>query len=116
MENKKLDNEILNTKSQIDKIDNLIDNEKSRIKKLDSMQEDIMSISKSINQCIELLSQSIKGPNTESKYNDMRNSNKKAYINIATFLDNEVELSRKKINKLYDEKETLLKKSKNKEE
>lgn len=116
MENKKLDNEILNTKNQINRIDNLIDDEKIRIKKLDSMQEDIVSLSKSINRCIDLLSQSIKGPQSESKYNDMRNSNKKSYINIATFLDDEAELSRKKINKLYDEKETLLKESKNKEE
>jgi len=87
-----------------------------RIKKIDSMQEDIISLSKSMNQCIDLLSQSIKGPHTESKYNDMRNSNKKTYINITTFLDDEAELSRKKINKLFDEKETILKENKNKEE
>lgn len=116
MENKKLDNEILSTKSQIDRIDNQIDDEKMRLKKIDSIQEDIVSLSKSMNHCIDLLSQSIKGPHAENKYNDMRNANKKSYINIATFLDDEEELSRKKMNKLFDEKETLLKESKRKEE
>ena len=116
MDNKKLDNEMLEPKKEIERIDNLIDDEKLRIKKIDSMQEDIVSISKSMNQCIDLLSQSIKGPQTESKYNDMRNFNKKAYINISNFFDNETELSRKKINKLYDEKESILKEKKSKEE
>ena len=116
METKKLDNEVLDNKETLKKIDNLIENEKTKIKKLDVMHKDMIELSKSINRCVDLLSQSIKSQHSEIKYNDMRNINKKIYLNMASFLDDEEEQTRKKINKLYDEKDTILKENKNKEE
>ena len=100
MEKKTKDNKLLDNKKQIRQIDNLIDNEKNRLKKIDSMQESIVSVTKNMNQCIDLLSVSIKGTMNANLLNDMRDSNKTFYINMATTLDDESEISRKKINKL----------------
>lgn len=116
MEYKKIDNEILVKKNQIKQIDSLIDNEKNKIKKIDSMQENIVSISKSMNRCIDLISLSVKGSKTENMLNDMRQSNKLFYMNMSTLLDDENKISNKKINKLSEKKETIIKETNDKKE
>ena len=47
-----------------------------RIKNLSAMQENIDAISKNMNRCIDLLSQSIKGPKVNDKLNDIEKKNK----------------------------------------
>lgn len=116
MEHKQTDNKLLDNQKQIKQIDYLIDNEKNRLKKIDSIQESIVSVTKNMNQCIDLLSVSIKGKTNENLLSNLRDSNKIFYVNMATTLDDESEISRKKINKLSERKETIIKQTKNKKE
>ena len=67
-DNKIADNRIEKSKKKIAQIDESIDIEKNKLKKIDNIQEEFVSLNKSINRCIELLSSSIKGTKTPSLF------------------------------------------------
>lgn len=112
MDNKKIDNEIINTKAKINEIDDLIDNEKLKIKEIDDMQENVREINRGLNRCIDLLAKSIKGPNTSAMFQDMYDKNKSFYINMSSSLDEESLETRININKLYQQKDDIIKEEK----
>lgn len=114
MEHKKADNTTINLKQKINELNNMIEEEKKKIKKLDSMQEEITSLNKNMNKCIELLSKSIESPTKDNMLSDMYNSNKSLYRNLTSSLDEEAEVSKKIINKLSQEKDNLIKENKKK--
>lgn len=101
-------------KKRINEIDNQIDNEKKKIKKIDSIQEEVTALNKNLNKCIELLSISIKGEQKDKMLNDMYDKNKSFYINFSSTLDDEISITKKKINKLTEEKENIIKENKDK--
>jgi len=103
-------------KKRINKIDNKIDSEKQRIKKFDDIQEEVTTLNKNLNKCIELLSVSIKGKTKEKMLHDMFDKNKSFYANFSSTLDDEISLTKKNINKLNEEKENLIKQNKDKKE
>ena len=109
MDDKNIDNKILTTKEKINKIDNKLDIEKKRIKKLDNMQENVNSINKNINHCIYLLSKSVKGTNANHIFNDMYDTNNDVTKKMNKSIDEELALSKKGVNKLYEEKEKYIK-------
>ena len=111
-ETRKADNRIIENRQKINEVDNQIDDEKGRLEKLSTMQETIDSIAKNVDKCIELLSKSMKGPNTDSLFNDMYNSNKAFFKKASSNIESEETNSRKKINELYKEKEKILKDTK----
>ena len=108
-ENKRIDNRILTTKERINSIDEKLDNAKKRIRNLADMQENVESIAKSMNKCIDLLSKSVKGPKVNAKFNDMRNSNKLFLIKATASIEDETMTVRKSINELYKEKDMIIK-------
>ena len=108
---KKADNNILNYQNQINTLDNKIDNEKIIIKKIEKIQDDVVALTKSVDKCIDLLYKSIKGPTTNYEFDDMRNFNRKFLIETTNELDEETYQTQKKINKLTQEKEEILKHS-----
>lgn len=112
----KVDNKVVDIKTQITQLDNNINNEKKKIKKLDTIHEEITSLNKSLNKCLELLSKSMGGPSVKNMLNDMYDSNKSLYINLTNKIDDEIKISMKSINKLYGEKDRIIKESKQKGE
>lgn len=116
MEKKKADNRTVNTKQKIKEIDDRLDIERKKLQKLDDMREEIISLNKNMDKCIDLLAKSIKGPVTKSIFNDMYDSNKIFFIKANSAIDEENNISKKEINKLYQEKDKLIKENKEKEE
>lgn len=111
---RKIDNRVVTSKSRISAIDEKLDIEKKRIKNLSDMQDTVNSIAKSMERCIDLLSKSIRGPKTNNRFNDMRNSNKVFLRKATDSIEEESMAVRKKINELYKEKDTILKENRSK--
>lgn len=107
---KEADNTIIQRKQRINKIDDMVDIEKSKIKKYSDMQENYYSLSKNIDKCIDLISRSIKGPNTVAIFDEMQNDNRKQMIETTEMLDSKIKESKDKVNKLYSEKNELIQK------
>lgn len=116
MEEQKKESKTDYLKKRLNEIDNKIDSEKQKMKKIDDIQEEVNALNKNLNKCIELLSISIKGSQTSRKLNEMSNGNKSFYANFSSILDNEKGSSVKKINKLNDEKDNLIKETKKQKE
>lgn len=93
MDNKKADNVILKSKEKIDILDKEIYTKKSEIKKIDNMREEFISINKSVNKSLELLS-------TSTKNTGMLN---KMYEDNTMFI--------KKVNSLLSEKKLMIEKN-----
>ena len=83
------------------------------MQELNDMQESVNEIVDNINQCIELLSKSIKGPTTENMFNDMYNTNKNFGSNVSNNIENNQLEVRKRLNELYKEKDNILEENKN---
>lgn len=115
MNEKKADNIILSKKEKIDKIDDILEQEKKNTRKLENLQESFHALNGDILKCLELISKSIKGSNVENTLDDIRYSNNeilnKSYQNI----DSELKQIKKRVNKLYSEKEELIKEKDQKE-
>ena len=114
MNEKKADNTILPKKREINEIDNQLDAEKKHTKKLEKYQDDFHNLHKNMNNCLNLLSRSIKGPSTEVLIDDMRDSNETIYSKINENINVELKAIKKRVNKLYAKKEEIIMK-KNKE-
>ena len=115
IEKRKADNRLISTSKELDDYENQIEFEKNRLQELSDMQESVDAIADNINECIELLSKSIKGPNMENIFNDMHNSNKTFQIKTSANIENSLLDSRKKLNELYKEKEKILDDNKEKQ-
>jgi len=115
MDNKKADNQILNTKQKINNIDNKLDLEKKHLNKIDEMHQEINSLAKDINKCVELLSKSMKGPTVNNMFQDMENTNRTFYRRATMELEQEEINIKKNINKLYKEKDAIIKEERIKE-
>ena len=83
--------------------------EKKRLQKLDDMQEEIVALNKNLTKCIDLLSKSISGPVTNNVFNDMHNSNRLFYVKTSGIIDEESTNSKININRLYQEKDDVIK-------
>ena len=113
MEEKKADNRQITVKEKVNKIDDKLDTEKRKLQKLDDMQEELISLNKNLTKCIDSLSKSISGPITKNVFNDMHNSNRLFYIKTSNIIDEEATSSKRNINKLYQEKDEIIKEERN---
>lgn len=113
MEEKQADNRELTVKEKVNKIDDKLDAEKKRLQKLDDMQEEIVALNKNLTKCIDLLSKSISGPVTNNVFNDMHNSNRLFYVKTSGIIDEESTNSKININRLYQEKDDVIKEERN---
>lgn len=112
-DNKKIDNRIITSKEKIGIIDNKIDETKKKIKNLSDMQDNVVTIAKSMNKCIDLLAKSLSGPRINNKFSDMRNSNATFLRKASSSIEEEIMNHRKVINELYKEKDTIIKENRN---
>lgn len=110
MEEKKADNTILFKKKKINEIDDMLDLEKKNTKKLENLRENFCNLHKDMDKCIDLLSKSIKGKNVEIALSDMRASSEKLYNKTNENINIELKKIKKRVNKLYSQKEEIIKK------
>ncbi len=113
-EKRKADNQILNYDKEIEKVEEQIDIEQNKIQELSDMQESVDEIVDNINKCIELLSKSIKGPTTENMFSEMYATNKNFQTNVSTNIENNQIETRKRLNELYKEKESIFEENRTK--
>lgn len=116
MNDKRADNRININKEKIKNIDNRIDIEKDKLKKLDNIQDEFVSLNKSLNRCVELLSESIKGKKSNYMFEDMTNNNNNILKNVHSILDEEKTNTEKNLINLYSTKDQLEKENKKQKE
>lgn len=109
MDNKRIDNEIINTNKILNEIDGKIDIEKNRIRQIGDMQDNVREINRGFDRVIDILSRSIKGPNTDMMFDDMRDTSRLFYIEASSSLDEEALEIRNNVNKLYQQKDDIIK-------
>lgn len=112
MDNKRIDNEIINTNKILNEIDEKIDIEKNRIRQIDDMQDNVREINRGFDRVIDILSCSIKGPNTDMMFDEMRDTSRSFYIEASSSLDEEALEIRNNVNKLYQQKDDIIKEDK----
>ena len=96
------DNRIYATKAEIINIDNKIDNNKEKMRTLGTLEEGFVSLSKSVEKCVELLGASMKGNRIERKLADISDSNKMYLRNVMTNIDEQREDTKKELKELYN--------------
>lgn len=116
LDNKKADNFAYNKKKELNDLDDKIYDNKTKINKLIDMQETLVSLDLSVNKCIDLLSESVKGARCNAIYNDILETNRKNFYSSLDIIEKNVDTLRKNINDLIKEKEAKTKKQNNNEE
>lgn len=114
MYEKKADNIILTKKQIINQIDDKLSEEKKNIKNLENIQNNYHSLNKNMSKCISLLSKSIKGPQVDSMLSEFEYNNKRFMIKTDEKIEKELKEIKKRVNKLYLEKEETIKRKKDK--
>ena len=104
--NKKLaDNRIYANKERLNNIDSRIDSNKEKMNTLNTLEEGFVSLSKSVEKCVELLGASMKGNRIERKLTDISDSNKMYLRNVMSNIDDQKEGAKKELKELYDAKD-----------
>ena len=103
--NKKADNLSYAKKRVINDVEEQIYDNKKKIKELGKMQESLIALDFNINNCINLLSKSMKGANDEVLYNDMQEVNRKNLFNSLDVIEKDVDILKKNINELRTKKD-----------
>lgn len=103
--NKKADNLSYDKKRIINDLEEQIYDNKKKIKELVKMQESLIALDFNINNCINLLSKSMKGANDEALYNDMQEVNRKNLFNSLDVIEKDVDILKKNINELRTKKD-----------
>ena len=109
MNEKKADNFIISRKEKINKIDDMLEEEKKKIRKLENIQENLNSLNMNMSKCLNVFSKSIKGANTESVLNYISNYNDQLLNKTDEKINSSLKETKKEINKLYLEKENVIK-------
>ncbi len=114
---KKADNTFIERKVKISDIDELIDIERANLKKINSLYDSAYSLNKSINTCVSLLYTSIKGRGVQNILDNISNESKNDFRKMTATLDQEEQEIKKRLDNLYDKRESLLsEEKKNKDE
>ena len=116
MNDKRVDNTFINYRKAINNYEDQVDIEKQKLKKVEFMQDELISLNKNMETCIELLSKSIKGSNTTSRFEDMHNANRVFLLKSLSMLDEKKEELKKGINHLNEKKENMIEQNKQKTE
>ena len=114
--NKKADNLSYDKKRIINDLEEQIYDNKNKLKELVKMQESLIALDFNINNCINLLSKSMKGANDEALYSDMQEVNRKNLFNSLDVIEKDVDILKKNINELRTKKEEELSKQDDSEE
>lgn len=111
-EKKVADNRIYLNKQRINNIDVRIDNNKEKMKTLNSLEDGFVSLSKSVEKCVELLGASMKGNRIERKLADISDSNKIYLKNVMSSIDDQRTDAKEELKQLYNERDAAEKEQK----
>ena len=107
---KKADNLSYDKKKVIYDLDNKIYDSKKQIKELTKVQESLISLDFYINDCINLLSKSIKSEKDNVMYSDIQETNRKNLFNSLDIIEGNVSSLKKQVKDLMDKKDDEVKK------
>lgn len=106
---KKADNLSYDKRKIISDLDNKIYDSKKKVNELVKMQESLISLDFCINNCINLLSKSMKSESDSALYNDIQDTNRKNLFSSLDIIENNVDALKKDINNLREKKDMELK-------
>ena len=104
-DNKVADNRIYLNKQKINSIDIRIDNNKEKMKTLNTLEDGFVSLSKSVEKCVELLGASMKGNRIERKLADISDSNKIYLKNVMSNIDDQRTDAKEELKELYNQRD-----------
>ena len=107
MEDKKIDNKIIQTKKEIKIIEDDLTRTKKALKEIEYLEDNITHLNRNLNQCVELINLSIKNKNVSQKINTISNDTIINYKKTSLSINEEKEITTKKINELNEKKELL---------
>ena len=107
---KKADNLSYDKKKVIYDLDNKIYDSKKQIKELTKVQESLISLDFYINDCINLLSESIKSEKDNVMYSDIQEINRKNLFNSLDIIEGNVSSLKKQGKDLMNKKDDEIKK------
>lgn len=107
---KKADNLSYDKKKVIYDLDNKIYDSKKQIKELTKVQESLISLDFYINDCINLLSKSIKNEKDNVMYSDIQETNRKNLFNSLDIIEGNVSSLKKQVKDLMNKKDDEVKK------
>ena len=107
---KKADNLSYDKKKVIYDLDNKIYDSKKQIKELTKVQESLISLDFYINDCINLLSKSIKSEKDNVMYSDIQEINRKNLFNSLDIIEGNVSSLKKQGKDLMNKKDDEIKK------
>lgn len=113
--NKMADNLFYDKRKDINNLDDQIYDNKRKIKELVKIQESLIALDFNINDCINILSKSMKGNNDESLYSEMQETNRKNLFNSLDIIEKNVDSLKKNIDNLKAKKDEKLKKQEDSE-
>ena len=99
------DNRIYVNTLKLNNIDSRIDSNKEKMKTLSSLEEGFVSLSKSVEKCVELLGASMKGNRIERKLADISDSNKIYLRNVMSNIDDQRTDAQTVLKNLYNERD-----------
>ncbi len=106
------DNRIYANKERLNNIDSRIDSNREKMNTLNTLEEGFVSLSKSVEKCVELLGASMKGNRIERKLADISDSNKIYLRNVVTNIDEQKEDAKKELKELYNVRDEVEKEQK----
>lgn len=87
-----------------DRYEKLIKREEDNLSKMRDVQEEVNSLNKSLLACINIASDSIVNVALKKRYENMRQNNFNSYTKANRTVDNAIEVSKRNIARLQDEK------------
>lgn len=106
--NKKADNLSYNKRKTINDLDNKIYDNKKKVNELVKMQESLISLDFCINDCINLLSKSMKSERDSTLYSDIQETNRKNLFSSLDIIESNVDALKKDISNLREKKDMEL--------
>lgn len=94
---------------QVVEVNNKLINANNRLKFLNDMEESTIKLNKSINRCLTLLSESMKGPEINTMFEEMHSSSTAYYQKISKSLEEELTSSKTEIATLRRKQDELSK-------
>ena len=102
---KMADNQIYINKLLIDNLESQIDTNKEKLKTLNTLEDGFISLSKSIEKCVELLGASMKGNAIERKLADISDNNKIYLRSAMGNIDDQRISTNNELKNLYNKKD-----------
>jgi len=86
-------------------IDNKINEEYSRLVQMDKIQRELMTLEKSLNNCIDITSSSVENPKLNQYYDDLRIDNTNSFRKTNEELSENINNTKRTVISLINEKE-----------